>query len=365
MEFDVFISYPHQDKATADAVCAKLEAAGVRCWIAPRDVPPGSDWAASIVAAIDQCRAMVLIFSSSANKSKQIHREVQQAFEKEKPVLPFRIENVVPEKSLAYYMGPVHWLDAVTPPIELHFHNLVQSTIGLVRKPGQSERKSATEAVSPGRAVAKPATPEAFQRRGFAFQGRGEWERAIQEFNEALRLNPDYALCYQNRGTSYAMLGDDERAIRDYREAVRLDPGDPYAHAQLGNSYLAVGKYEAGVECLNEALRLNPHIAGFYRARGSLYQAQRKYERASEDYDNALRLNPRDPLTYMHRGHMYLRCKDWDRALNDYDQALSLRPKDAQALYERGMAKRGMGDELGAQADIAAAVALNPDVGLK
>ncbi len=133
MNFDVFISYSKQGKATADAACAKLEAGGIRCWIAPRDVEPGAEWAGAIVEAIDQCRAMVLIFSSSANQSKQIRREVQRAFESEVPVLPFRIENIVPEKSLAYYMGPVHWLDALTPPLEQHLQTLATSVQALLR----------------------------------------------------------------------------------------------------------------------------------------------------------------------------------------------------------------------------------------
>jgi hypothetical protein len=132
MAFDVFISYPHQDKATADAACAKLEAEGIRCWIAPRDVPPGAEWAGAIVEAIDNCSAMVLIFSSSANGSKQIHREVQQAFDGEKSVVPFRIENVTPEKALRYYMGSVHWLDALTPPLEQHLQKLAASVGALV-----------------------------------------------------------------------------------------------------------------------------------------------------------------------------------------------------------------------------------------
>jgi WD40 repeat protein len=131
--FDVFISYPHQDKAAADAACATLEASGVRCWIAPRDVEPGAEWAGAIVDAIDQCRVMVLIFSSSANKSRQIRREVQRAFDREVPVVPLRIEDIVPEKSLAYYMGPVHWLDALTPPLEQHLHKLADSVRALVR----------------------------------------------------------------------------------------------------------------------------------------------------------------------------------------------------------------------------------------
>jgi TPR repeat protein len=149
MAFDVFISYPHQDKATADAACAALEAAKVRCWIAPRDVPAGANWAGAIVDAIDECRAVVLIFSSSTNRSKQIHREVQRAFDREKPVVPFRIENVAPEKGLAYYMGPVHWLDALTPPLEQHLHQLVASM----------RRLTQSEAAEPNKPVAAMAAP--------------------------------------------------------------------------------------------------------------------------------------------------------------------------------------------------------------
>jgi hypothetical protein len=127
MAHDVFISYPHQDKAIADAACAKLEDANIRCWIAPRDIAPGAEWAASIVEAIDQCQVMVLIFCANANGSRQIHREVQQAFDGEKPVIPFRIEDVEPQKTLRYYMGSVHWLDALTPPLEAHLGDLVNS----------------------------------------------------------------------------------------------------------------------------------------------------------------------------------------------------------------------------------------------
>lgn len=133
IKFDVFISYPRANKATADAACAALEADGVRCWIAPRDVPPGSEWAAAIVEAIDRCRVMVLVFSSHSNQSKQVHREIQRAFDREAPVIPFRVENVNPEKSLAYYMGSVHWLDAFTPPLEQHLQRLVPSVKALLR----------------------------------------------------------------------------------------------------------------------------------------------------------------------------------------------------------------------------------------
>lgn len=135
MAFDVFISYPHQDKAVADAACAKLEAEGIRCWIAPRDIPPSAEWAASIVEAINNCRVMVVVFSSHSNQSKQVHREVQRAFDSEKPVIPFRIEDVMPEGALAYYMPSVHWLDALTPPVEEHLEELAAKVKPLLQVP--------------------------------------------------------------------------------------------------------------------------------------------------------------------------------------------------------------------------------------
>ena len=155
MPFDVFISHSHQDKVAADAACSALETAGIRCWIAPRDVAPGADWAGAIVGAIDHCQAMVVIFSSGANQSKQIYREVQRAFEKELPAIPLRIENVVPESSLAYYMGPVHWLDAMTPPLEGHLKQLVVSVSAILHKGTSPEQHDAVSAPNQERSAGR------------------------------------------------------------------------------------------------------------------------------------------------------------------------------------------------------------------
>lgn len=168
MSFDVFISYPHQDKAVADAACAKLEGEGIRCWIAPRDVPPGAEWAAAIVDAIGHCRAMVLIFSSNTNESKQIRREVQQAFDGEKPVVPFRIENVLPEKSLRYYMGSVHWLDALTPPLERHLQKLATSVgalVGIKSSEGEVRKEQVVRQVETQRRAQEAAPQEAVKQQ--------------------------------------------------------------------------------------------------------------------------------------------------------------------------------------------------------
>ena len=86
MPYDAFISYSSHDKAAADATCAALESSGVRCWIAPRDIVPGAEWGEAIVAAINHCRVMILIFTANANESPQIRREVERAVSKGIPV---------------------------------------------------------------------------------------------------------------------------------------------------------------------------------------------------------------------------------------------------------------------------------------
>ena len=127
MAFEVFISYAAQDKVVADAACARLEAAGIRCWIAPRDVSPGAVYGAAIINAIDQCRVMVLIFSAHANGSMMVGREIERAVSKGKSVLPLRIEDVAPSGSLEFFIGAVHWLDALTPPLEQHLGRLANA----------------------------------------------------------------------------------------------------------------------------------------------------------------------------------------------------------------------------------------------
>lgn len=136
-QHDVFISYSNADKTTADAVCAALEADGIHCWIAPRDILPGLDWSEGIIDAINDCRVMVLVFSSSSNESQQVRRELERALAKEVPILPFRIEVVPLSKSMEYFIGTQHWLDAMTPPLEQHLERLTDTVRRLLAKRGE------------------------------------------------------------------------------------------------------------------------------------------------------------------------------------------------------------------------------------
>ncbi len=133
MAHDVFISYSSQDKPIADAVCAGLEASGIRCWIAPRDVQPGLSFAGEIKRAIQRSKIMALIFSAHSNTSEQVLREVQLAANSRLHIVQFRIENVNPNDDLEYYLSAPHWLDAITPPVEMHIQQLETSLKALLQ----------------------------------------------------------------------------------------------------------------------------------------------------------------------------------------------------------------------------------------
>jgi len=163
MPHEVFVSHSTKDKIAADAVVARLEREGLRCWCAPRDIIPGSSWATSIVNAITNCKAMVVVFSQNANTSDHIRREVERAVGHGVPVVPLRIEDVMPQGDLEYFLSSSHWMDAITPPFERHLDELA------------NKLKSLLEAGQTAVATPKPGTEARSPRRwpGYAVWGIG------------------------------------------------------------------------------------------------------------------------------------------------------------------------------------------------
>jgi TIR domain len=160
--FDVFISYASKDKVVADAVCARLESAGIRCWIAPRDIVAGRSYGEAIIEAIHVTKVMVLVFSSNANASGHIPKEVERAVSSGLAILPFRIEDVSPGKSLDYFIGSVHWLDAMSPPMEKHLDDLASTVQKLLptmgADPSSRVQPSTIWRSAPGIAETAPPT---------------------------------------------------------------------------------------------------------------------------------------------------------------------------------------------------------------
>lgn len=156
-----FICYAVPDRETAQTVCASLERAGILCWMASRDLTPGREKAEQTLEAIYQSSVAILIFSSNANSSPDVKRELQLVLERGLIVVPFRIENVPLSKSLEYFISVPHWQDAFVPPLQPHLERLAYNVATILNT-------HTPAAVSPHR-----------KRRPFSFKRFLRWVIAV------------------------------------------------------------------------------------------------------------------------------------------------------------------------------------------
>src|SRR5215471_14465465 len=116
--------------------------------------------------------------------------------------------------------------------------------------------------------------------------------RAIADYNEAIRIDPDYADAFYGRGNAWSEKFDDARALADYNEAIRLDPNHAAALNNRGAAWLAMGQNDRAVADFSAAIRVDPRDADYYNNRGSAWQAKGDLDRALADYDEAIRVAP-------------------------------------------------------------------------
>ena len=169
----------------------------------------------------------------------------------------------------------------------------------------------------------------AFDNRGSAYHDKGDNDRAIADYNEAVRLNPKSGMAFHNRGVAYLEKGDNDRAIADYSEAIRIDPEDASAFNGRGVAYRAKGDLDRASADYNEAIRLDPKSGKAFVGRGDVFSTKGDFERAIADYNEAIRLNPKSSVAYFARGLSYLFAGSVEKALADFNQASAHAPENA------------------------------------
>ena len=135
---DIFISHSSKDKEIADKLCEAMEAKGLKCWIAPRDIVPGSEWAVSISEAISDISAMVVIYSENSASSTQVPKELGLADKRGKFIVPYKIDDMELTGAFDYYLAGSHWIVAEPQKQEYKFDELYGVMSGVMQLPAQS-----------------------------------------------------------------------------------------------------------------------------------------------------------------------------------------------------------------------------------
>ena len=159
MTRDAFISYSNADAEPAEQIRHALESRGVKCWIAPRDIPAGQTWASAIVTGIEESHVVVVLISAAANHSRQMPREVEIADAKHRGVLPVRIENVALARDLEFFLSNRQWIDVFPGPIMAHADRLAAAVASLRITPPPLQSHPMAPTFSAARPGPMPGAP--------------------------------------------------------------------------------------------------------------------------------------------------------------------------------------------------------------
>ena len=224
----------------------------------------------------------------------------------------------------------------------------------------------------------------AYLNRGFAYHEKGEYYKAQADTAQAIRLNPEDAITYFNRVSTYladcdaykAYLDYEDRItasadevwdnlmIENYTDAIHLDPKNPDPYSDRGDSYFLKDDWDSAISDYTEAIRLAPEDARAYNKRGNTYYQKGDYDKAIEEYDVAIRLTPEDDLANIRekRGDAYYQKGDYDKAIEDYNEVIRIDPGDASAdiMEKRGDAYYQKGDYNKAIEDYSEVIRIDP-----
>ncbi|TRU94650.1 MAG: tetratricopeptide repeat protein [Microcystis wesenbergii Mw_QC_S_20081001_S30D] len=185
-----------------------------------------------------------------------------------------------------------------------------------------------------------------FFNQGVKRLQQGDLEAAINSFNEAIRLNPNYAQAYGNRGIAYSRLQQYDKALADYNQFIRFNPNSAAAYYNRATLYDKLGDSQKAIADYDQAIRLNPN---FTQAISGREMAQNKLRTPQQSISNTNALaqyfsNPTTAENFFVQAMDKYDKADFDGAIVDFSQAIQLKPDYAPAYMGRAMAYKGLGD---------------------
>ena len=179
-------------------------------------------------------------------------------------------------------------------------------------------------------------TPESistfYNNRAVAYDDKHDYAHAIQDYDEAIRLNPNLSFAFYGRGEAYDHTNEFDRAIQDYDQAIRLNPNFSYAYDARGRAHRNKGEFDQAIRDYDEAIRLDPNYALAFNNRGDSYRSKGDYDHAIQDFNEAIRLNPKLISAYGNRGFVYLSQSNLPAATTDYEHVIVAAPSSTTAV---------------------------------
>ena len=199
-------------------------------------------------------------------------------------------------------------------------------------------------------------------QRAIAYAKKGNFDNAIADDTEVIRLNPRQYMAWNHRGSVFESKGQLDPAIADFTQAITIVPEMSVARFNRAEAYSKKGDYATAIDDLTAVIKREPKNSVAWNNRCYFRAIAGQLDAALADCNQSLKLVPDVSDTLDSRGFTYLRMKKYDLAIADYDAAVVAGGERAPWLYGRGLAKRAKHDAAGAKADTDEALKLDPKI---
>jgi tetratricopeptide (TPR) repeat protein len=262
-----------------------------------------------------------------------------------------------------YFAIPVEWLKDLAqrstkvPPSEFPVTQWLSKVVEL------EARKDFKGLIEHGDRWTKsqPGSELAWYGLGTAYDTAGQRGNAIDAYQQAVRINPEYAVAWYKQGVDFDNTGQPAKAMESYQQALKANPQHALAWNSLGNSYDNMGQHAKAIDACQQALKFKPDYPGAWYNLGNAYENSGQRDKAIAAYQQALRMNSEFSDASNNLGIAYRRAGQYDQAIAAYQQAIRTNPRYAEAWNNLGIAYESSGQRDKAIEAYQQALKINPD----
>jgi tetratricopeptide (TPR) repeat protein len=206
-----------------------------------------------------------------------------------------------------------------------------------------------------------PSLFQAYSNRGVILTEKSQFDKALEDYKKAIALNPSHSGTYNNRALVFMKMGQHGKAIEDYSKAISLNPSNPSNSTVLNNrasAFMSLGQFDNALDDYSKGIALNPSFESYY-LRGIAYETKGELDKALEDYGKSAALNPSYIDVYIRMGVLYGKSGAFDQAIYYFTRAVETNPNDPLGYINRGFAYSLVGKFENAVEDLNKAIELN------
>jgi tetratricopeptide (TPR) repeat protein len=385
-----FICYSRKDEDFVLELAKNLKRQGVPIWLDQWDIPSGANWGRTIEKALKESSHLLLILSPSSVDSDDVQSEWLSALEKGKVVVPILYQQC----DIPFRLKPIQYIDFTSrsPDNEEAIQQILNDlekalstpykTCGTARtkevaqyirdqnisippRLADSQTKGKEPIARTNKKVAliivfivslslftyviyleysKRQEASAWNSEGASLVDQEKYKEAIKAYDEAIRIDPNYAEAWFNKGVAYDRQSNSSDAIGAYNKATDINPQYAEAWYNKGNDFVDLGKDNEAIKAYNKAIEINPNNADAWYNKGHVFDRMGKYSEAIYAYGVVIEIDPNNADAWYLRGNAFDSIGKYSEAIYAYDEAIKLIPNNYFAWFRKGSALYGQGN---------------------